>query len=143
MGRGSGTYNPYTPDSGARPPALTGRERELAHLQSIIAQLSAGGTEKHVLITGLRGVGKTVLLNEFEGMCEEAGWPAEAKDVGRNSSVATLVGRTVRRAMLQMSARKRAGERLLQALRVLKAFEVALPGNVSFKLDVRVGRGQA
>ena len=57
MGRGSGSYNPYTPDSGARPPALTGRERELAHLRSIIAQLSAGGTEKHVLITGLSGLG--------------------------------------------------------------------------------------
>jgi hypothetical protein len=143
MGRGSGTYNPYTPDSGARPPALTGRERELAHLQSIIAQLSAGGTEKHVLITGLRGVGKTVLLNEFEVMCEEAGWPAEAKEVGRSSSVATLLGRAARRAMLQMSAQKRAGERLRQALRVLKSFEVTLPGEVSFKLDVDAAVGHA
>jgi len=143
MGRGSGTYNPYTPDSGARPPALTGRERELAHLQSIIVQLSAGGTEQHVLITGLRGVGKTVLLNEFEVMCEGAGWPAEAKEVGRNSSVATLLGRAARRAMLRMSAQKRAGERLRQALRVLKAFEAALPGDVSFKLDVDAAVGQA
>ncbi len=143
MGRGSGSYNPYTPDSGARPRALTGRERELAHLRSIIAQLSTGGTEKHVLITGLRGVGKTVLLNEFEGLCEEAGWPAEAKEVGRNSSIATLVGRAARRAMLQMSVRKRAGERLRQALRVLKAFEVTLPGEVSFKLDVDAAVGHA
>jgi AAA ATPase domain len=143
VGRGNGTYNPYTPDSGARPPALTGRERELAHLRSIITQLTAGGTEKHVLITGLRGVGKTVLLNEFEVMCEEAGWPAETKEVGRNSSVATLVGRAARRAMLQMSAHKRGGQRLRQALRVLKAFEVTLPGNVSFKLDVDAAVGQA
>jgi hypothetical protein len=105
--------------------------------------LSAGGTEQHVLITGLRGVGKTVLLNEFEGLCEQAGWPAEAKEVGRNSSVATLLGRAARRAMLQMSAQKRAGERLRQALRVLKAFEVTLPGDVSFKLDVDAAVGQA
>ena len=56
MGRGNGTFNPYTPDSGARPPALTGRERELAHLHSIITQLNAGGTEQHALITGLRGL---------------------------------------------------------------------------------------
>lgn len=143
MGRGSDIHNPYTPDSGARPPVLTGRERELAHLRSIIAQLSGGGTEQHVLITGLRGVGKTVLLNEFEGMCEQAGWPAEAREVGRNSSIATLVGRAARRAMLQMSARKRAGERLRQALRVLKSFEVTLPGDVSFKLDVDAAIGQA
>ena len=46
MGRGAHTYNPYTPDAGARPPALVGRDRELEHLQSIITQLSAGGTER-------------------------------------------------------------------------------------------------
>jgi hypothetical protein len=143
MPRSASTHNPYTPDSGARPPALTGRERELAHLKSIITQLSAGGTEKHVLVTGLRGVGKTVLLNEFETMCENAGWPAEAKEVGRSSSLAILVGRAARRAMLQISARKRAGERLHQAFRVLKAFEVTLPGDVSFKLDVDAAVGHA
>ncbi len=132
MSRGGGTHNPYTPDSGARPPALTGRELELEHLKSIVSQLTAGGTEKHVLITGLRGVGKTVLLNEFEEMCAEASWPAEAREVGRNSSVATLLGHAARRAMRQMSAQKRAGERLRQALRVLKAFEVTLPSEFSF-----------
>jgi hypothetical protein len=41
---GAQRYNPYTPDAGARPPALVGRDRELKHLQSIIAQLGAGGT---------------------------------------------------------------------------------------------------
>ena len=76
-------------------------------------------------------------------MCEDAGWPAEAKEVARNSSVATLVGRAARRAMLQISARKRAGERLRQALRVLKAFELTLPGEVSFKLDVDAAVGHA
>lgn len=45
--------------------------------------------------------------------------------------------------MLQMSARKRAGERLRQALRALKAFEVTLPGEVSFKLDVDAAVGHA
>jgi len=69
-----------------------------------------GSTERHVLITGLRGVGKTVLLNEFEVLCQEAGWPGETKEIGRNTSRATLIGRTARKALLQMSARKRAGE---------------------------------
>jgi AAA ATPase domain len=143
MGRGSGTYNPYTPDAGARPPALTGRDAEFEHLRSIIGQLGAGGTEKHVLVTGLRGVGKTVLLNEFERMCEEAGWPAETKEVGRNSLVATLVGRVARRALLQMSARKRVGDRIRRAMSVLSSFELTLPGDVSFKLDVAPAVGQA
>lgn len=142
MGRGAGTYNPYTPDSGVRPPALTGRDRELARLASIVSQLTAGGTERHILITGLRGVGKTVLLNEFEAMCRQAGWPAETKEVGRGTSLATLIGRATRKALLQMSARKRAGETLRRALGVLKAFEVSV-GEVSFKLDVSAAVGVA
>ncbi len=142
MARGKGTYNPYTPDSGVRPPALTGRDAELARLASIVSQLTAGGTERHVLITGLRGVGKTVLLNEFEVFCQEAGWPAETKEVGRSTSLATLIGRTARKALLQMSARKRAGEMLRRALGALKAFEVTV-GDVSFKLDVSAVAGIA
>lgn len=135
MARGRGTHNPYTPDSGVRPPALTGRENELAHFHRIIDELGAGGTEKHLLITGLRGVGKTVLLNEFEAMCQEAGWPAEAKEVGRNSSIAVIVGRVVKVALIEMSLKKRIGERLKTAMGALKSFEVTLPDDVSFRLD--------
>jgi hypothetical protein len=142
MARGTGTYNPYTPDSGVRPPALTGRDSELARLSSIVTQLSAGGTEPHLLITGLRGVGKTVLLNEFEVFCQEAGWPGETKEIGRGTSLATLIGRTARKALLQMSARKRAGATLRRALGVLKAFEVSV-GDVSFKLDIEAAVGIA
>lgn len=142
MGRGTGTYNPYTPDSGVRPPALTGRDAELARLASVVSQLTAGGTERHVLITGLRGVGKTVLLNEFEVFCQEAGWPGETKEVERSTSLATLVGRTARKALLQMSARKRAGDLLRRALGALKAFEIST-GDVSFKLDVSAAIGIA
>lgn len=141
--RRRGTHNPYTPDAGARPPLLAGRDVELAHLRSIIAQLRAGGTEQHVLITGLRGVGKTVLLNEFERFAQDAGWPAETKEVGRRSSIATLTGRLARRALLQMSTRKRVGRRLRRALSVLKSFELALPGEVSFKLEVGPALGEA
>ncbi|HEV7938437.1 MAG TPA: ATP-binding protein [Solirubrobacteraceae bacterium] len=142
MQRSAGAYNPYTPDSGVRPQALSGRDTELAHLSSVVAQLAAGGTERHVLITGLRGVGKTVLLNEFETMCQEAGWPGETKEVGRATSIATLVGRTTRKALLQMSAKKRAGDMLRRALGALKAFEVAT-GELSFKLDVAAAVGVA
>ena len=141
--RRRGTHNPYTPDAGARPPLLAGREPELQQLRSVVAQLAAGGTEQHALITGLRGVGKTVLLNEFERYALDAGWPAETKEVGRRSSLATLVGRVARRALLQMSTKKRVGDRLRRAMSVLKSFEVVLPGDVSFKLGVGPQPGEA
>lgn len=136
MARGAQRYNPYTPDAGARPPALVGRDRELEHLQSIITQLGAGGTERHLLITGLRGVGKTVMLNEFEHACAEAGWPAESKEVARDSSVAVLIGRSASRALRQISVRAKITDRLRRAMRVLTSFEVTLPGDVRFRLEV-------
>jgi hypothetical protein len=142
MPRAQTIYNPYTPDSGVRPPALTGRDSELARLASIVSQLAAGGTERHLLITGLRGVGKTVLLNEFELLCQQAGWPAETKEIGHSTALATLVGRTARKALLQLSARRRAGDALRKALGVLKAFEITV-GDMSFKLDVAPAVGIA
>lgn len=143
ISRASQSYNPYTPDAGARPPALVGRDSQLEHLQSIVTQLTAGGTERHLLITGLRGVGKTVMLNEFENVCTEAGWPAESKEASRDSSIAVLIGRSASRALRQLSARARVTDRIRQAMRVLTSFEVTLPGDIKFKLDVDALAGHA
>jgi hypothetical protein len=143
MARGADTRNPYTPDSGVKPPALTGRDRELEHLRSIITQVSQGGTERHVLITGLRGVGKTVLLNEFEIMCIEAGWYADTKEVGRTTSLISLVMRLARTALLSMDAKKRAGNKIREALRALKSFEVTFAGMASLKIEVDAAPGVA
>ena len=54
--------NPYTPNAGARPPALVGRDAELVAFEVLLDRMRAGHTEQSMLITGLRGVGKTVLL---------------------------------------------------------------------------------
>ena len=83
-----------------------------------------------------------MLLNEFEVLCQEAGWPGETKEVGRSTSLATLIGRTARKALLQMSARKRAGDTLRRALSVLQAFEVSV-GGMSLRLDVDAAVGIA
>jgi len=126
-----------------RPPALTGRDRELEHLRSIVTQIDRGGSEKHVVITGLRGVGKTVLLNEFEAMCVEAGWYADTKEVGRTTQVKTLVSRVARTALLDMNARKRAGAKLRAALAALKSFELTIGGVASLKIEVDAAVGVA
>lgn len=126
-----------------RPPVLTGRDEELAHLRSIITQVGQGGTERHVLITGLRGVGKTVLLNEFESMCVDAGWYADTKEVGRTTSLVALVTRVARTALLDMDAKKRAGAKLRAALAALKSFELTFGGVASLKIEVDAATGVA
>ena len=127
--------NPYTPDMGAPPPFLAGRDAELEYFDEMLRQLSAGGTQKHLILTGLRGVGKTVLLNEFETACEAAGWPGEARELAEGSRVAHVVARSARRALVEMSATRRAGETVRRALRVLKAFALTV-GDVTFSIDV-------
>ena len=57
--------NPYTPNAGAKPPVLVGREREMEDFRVLLRRLAAGRTEKSLIVVGLRGVGKTVLLGEF------------------------------------------------------------------------------
>lgn len=59
--------NPYTPHAGARPPELVGRDAQLQSFEVLLDRLRRGHSEQSMLITGLRGVGKTVLL----GACEE------------------------------------------------------------------------
>ena len=66
--------NPYTPNAGAKPPALVGRDDELEAFEVLLARLQRGRAEQSLLVTGLRGVGKTVLLGAFQERAIAAGW---------------------------------------------------------------------
>jgi len=55
--------NPYAPGAGQRPPELAGRDRELAQFDVVLERIARGRPERSLVLTGLRGVGKTVLLN--------------------------------------------------------------------------------
>lgn len=142
MALAEGVRNPFTPDMGAQPPFLAGRDAELDYFREMLAQLAAGGTQKHLIFTGLRGVGKTVLLNEFEVACEAAGWPGETRELAEGSRIASVVARSARKALVEMSATKRAGEAVRRALGVLKAFSLTV-GDVTFSIDVEALDGVA
>ena len=65
--------NPYAPGAGTKPPALTGRDPEIERFGILLKRIRAGKPEKSMFVTGLRGVGKTVLLNLFEDMALSGG----------------------------------------------------------------------
>lgn len=65
--------NPYAPGAGTRPPALTGRDREIDQFRIYIQRVQLGRPEKSLILVGLRGVGKTVLLNRFADIAEGFG----------------------------------------------------------------------
>jgi hypothetical protein len=66
--------NPYAPGAGQRPPELAGRDAELQAFDVTLERVSRGRPERSVVLTGLRGVGKTVLLNAMRGAAVRRGW---------------------------------------------------------------------
>lgn len=57
--------NPYTPNAGAKPDVLAGRDDQLASFETLLQRVARGRSARSMIITGLRGVGKTVLLGKF------------------------------------------------------------------------------
>jgi hypothetical protein len=66
--------NPYAPGAGQRPPELAGRDNELGSFDVVLERVSRGRAERSIVLTGLRGVGKTVLLNALRSAAVRAGW---------------------------------------------------------------------
>src|SRR6202049_842479 len=66
--------NPYPPGAGQRPPELTGRDREISQFEVVLERIARGRPERSMVLTGLRGVGKTVLLNTFRSMALQRLW---------------------------------------------------------------------
>jgi Cdc6-like AAA superfamily ATPase len=66
--------NPFAPGAGSRPPELAGREELLAQAQLALQRIRLGRSEKSQMLLGLRGVGKTVLLNRIAEQAEALGY---------------------------------------------------------------------
>ncbi|RLP06288.1 ATP-binding protein [Propionibacterium australiense] len=66
--------NPYAPGAGQRPPELAGRGEQLAHFDVVLERVARNRPERSLILTGLRGVGKTVLLNALRGQAVRARW---------------------------------------------------------------------
>jgi hypothetical protein len=135
--------NPYSPGAGTRPPALVGREREIEAMDIALQRLRVGRDGRSQMLTGLRGVGKTVLLNEFEQLAEARGYFHEHIEVSEDGDLPGRLAAAFRRLLLSMDARRRIGERALRALGVLKAFSIRLPDGPELAIDVEAVHGPA
>jgi len=118
--------NPYTPNAGARPPLVVGRDEQLAAFALLLARLQRGHTEQSMIVTGLRGVGKTVLLGEFRTLAEAAGWAAVEAEITGQTRFGQRMALLARRALLQIAPRARWRERARRAAGVLKSFTLSV-----------------
>lgn len=137
--------NPYTPNAGAKPPALVGRDAEMEAFEVLLDRLRRGHTEQSMLITGLRGVGKTVLLTSFEERARERNWTTVEAEITKSTEFGARMAHLVRRALLQIAPTARWKDRATRAASVLRSFQltVAPDGSLTAGLDVETAEGLA
>lgn len=136
--------NPYAMGAGNPPPALTGREEQERQFRTLLARLGNGLFERSMIVSGLRGVGKTVLLLEFERIATDAGWTApEPIEIKSDTNFRAELADAAYDALLQLSARKALGERAKALGRLLSGFKVGASseGSVEFSFDPSAARG--
>ena len=130
--------NPYSMGAGNPPPALTGREAQEQQFRTLLARLRGGLSDRSMIVSGLRGVGKTVLLLEFEGIAKDAGWTAPRPcEIKSDTDFRSELADAAYQALLQLSARKAIGERLRSFTGLLRGFKVGASsaGSVEFSFD--------
>jgi hypothetical protein len=136
--------NPYTPGAGRRPPILAGREEDMDNFRSLVERLGSGAYERSLIYSGLRGVGKTVLLMEFDLLADEAGWATtDVQEVGSQPDFRITFARMAARLLRVISPKHRILRRVQHALGVVKAFTLAVPSGIQLKLDVEAVPGVA
>jgi hypothetical protein len=130
--------NPYTPNAGAEPRYLAGREPELDSFRVLLRRMKKGHTDQSMIVVGLRGVGKTVLLSAFRNITEEEGdLVAIEAEITKHEDFGPRMGALVRRALFSVAPSAKWKERGRRAASVLRSFQITVTpeGEVSASLS--------
>lgn len=128
--------NPYTPNAGSRPPELAGREGEIEQFRVLLGRLQRGLTEQSIIARGLRGVGKTVLLNAFEDQAETSGFLTYYHELTPGTNLVEEIARDAGRALGRLSLSARISARVREALGHLKTISLTGPEGFGFAVDL-------
>jgi len=128
--------NPYAPGAGTPPPELAGRDELREVIRIALERVRAGRPAKSILMVGLRGVGKTVLLDRMRDDAEAAGIHTIRVEAPESRSLPAILAPQLRQALLRLSRIAKAKEFAQRALRGLAGFAKAL--KVKYQ-DIEVG----
>jgi hypothetical protein len=134
--------NPYRPGAGAQPPALIGRDELIDRFGLILRRAVKRKPGKSLMPIGLRGVGKTVLLNRFAEIAGQEGFRVSFIEAPETKDFRLLLATHLRKTLLKLH-QEGATKAILKALRILKAFSLKLPDGVVAAIDVEPLIGQA
>lgn len=140
--------NPYAPGAGLRPPALVGRGAEVDAFDLLVARSRRGMVSRSMVLHGLRGVGKTVLLNQFRAQADSAGWLVVDVEGQSSDSGQEITRRRLSRELALASRRLQRGAALSSAVRgalgTVKSFGAQFGGlGLSVEIEPSTGRADS
>jgi hypothetical protein len=141
--------NPYAPGAGQRPPELAGRDREVRQFEVVLERVAAGRPERSLVLSGLRGVGKTVLLNAMRSLALTRAWGTGKVEARPDRPIRLPIAQALHAASRELAPRHRDPDRVDEFLGVLKAFALQTSANerkgVRWRppYDVPAARGRA
>ena len=138
--------NPFSPGAGNQPPELAGRSELLRRVEILLARTKAGRTEQSMLMVGLRGVGKTVLLNKVRELAQAQGYQALLVEAHENKALPNLLLPSLRQTLFALDRMENVSQKVKRGLRVLSSFIGAVKvkvGDAEFGLDIDPETGSA
>ncbi len=129
--------NPYTPNAGSRPAELAGRNAQLEQFRVLVGRLKEGTTDQSLIIRGLRGVGKTVLLNAFEDRAEAEGFLTYYHELTPGSGLLKEIARDAQIALTRLDLGQRVTSGIRNALAHLSAIKVTGPEGIEISVDTK------
>ena len=134
--------NPFAPGAGSRPPELAGRQAILRDAEIAIQRALLGKPSRSQMLLGLRGVGKTVLLNKIEMMADAAGHLTSSIEAPEGKALSELLVPKINQTLRKLSTSQNAKAKSHQALRALRSFASAFKisyGDASISVDPEIG----
>ncbi len=138
--------NPFSPGAGAPPPELVGRDPILEEAAILLGRIKRKRPEKSMLLTGLRGVGKTVLLNEIDRKAREEGYRTILIEAHEGKTLGALIAPHLWKLLFELDRIAGLGNKVKRGLSVLRSFISALNvtvNDVTIGLDIEPERGTA
>ncbi|WP_340537869.1 ATP-binding protein [Nocardioides sp. GXZ039] len=124
--------NPYAPGAGQRPPELAGRDEQLRAFDVVLERVARGRPERSLVLTGLRGVGKTVLLNTLRSQAVRRGWGTGKLEARPDQPLRRPLSSALHQAVRELGHGQ--DEEVEHSLGVLRAFaERAVPGDAKLR----------
>ena len=140
--------NPYAPGAGQRPPELAGRDEQLRAFDVVLERVARGRPERSLVLTGLRGVGKTVLLNALRSAAVRRGWGTGKLEARPEQGLRRPLSSALHQAIRELGHPEQ--DQVAQVLAVLRAFaqreagaDAKLKDRWSPGIDVPAARGRA